>query len=125
MRVNSERKEDEKQARMLELTELDDTKLEARHEAIKYIADQFPVKKDKKEIKAKSRSYSEVKDENLDEELAERTELTGRELIEAQVEYIGNAFYGPSFKPTFKTIRILDEWNFKYGKWKNPLKELV
>lgn len=115
-------KEEEKQARMLELTELDDNKLEARHEAILYIADQFPIKKEKK---AKSRSYSDVKDENLEPELDEVAELTGRELAEAKIEYVGNTFYGPAYRPTFKTVRILDEWNFKLGRWKNPLQELV
>lgn len=115
-------KEDNKQVRTLELTELEDDKLEARHEMIKDIVKDFPVKEEKK---AKSRSYGKIQEDDVEQDLTEGSPLEGRELAEAVVEYVGNAFYGSAFKPTFKTVRILDEWDFKLGKWKNPLMELV
>lgn len=116
--------EDAKKERIVELSEKSVDQLETRFEVLNESLSALGKGK-----KPKSRSYSGTEsssEEEIEENPRQRPqELQGRARREHQVETLGNTIFGEHYGPTFKTIRILDEYDVRTDKWKNPFKELV
>lgn len=60
-----------------------------------------------------------------DQEHTETEKLTGRALIESQLEVLGKGMFGENYKPSVKAVQTLDNWDFRRSEWKRPLKNLI
>ena len=52
-------------------------------------------------------------------------QLSGRQVREMQLEWLGKQMFGENYQPSNKAVGTLDDWDMPKGEWKFPLKELI
>lgn len=115
-----------KKLRIAELNEMSQDQLDTRNELLQDSVKGLDVGGTKK---PRARTYQGEENLNVDEENPNQhlqEDLSGRARREYQIALMGSTIFGESFQPTYKTVRVLDEYDPRGdGKWKNPFKELI
>lgn len=54
-----------------------------------------------------------------------QTELSGRQVRELQLEWVGRQMFQERYKPSMTAVQTLDDWDMEKGIWRRQLKEYI